>query len=52
METVLDKELLKYTRGADFGVNLLEPINLSKKFAAANERFDLQRCRGACLIGD
>ena len=33
-------ELLNYTSGADFGVNLLEDINLSKKFASPNKLYE------------
>lgn len=33
-------DLLNYTRGADIGINLQEPINLSKKLASANKLFE------------
>ncbi len=32
--------LLSYTRGADFGINLLEPINLNTKLALPNKIFE------------
>lgn len=33
-------ELLNYTSGADFGINLLEDINLSKKLASPNKLYE------------
>ena len=33
-------ELAEYTSGADFGVNLLEDLNLSKKLASPNKLFE------------
>jgi len=33
-------ELPKYTKGADFGINLQAPVNLSKKLASANKLFE------------
>ena len=33
-----------YTKGADFGINLLENINLSKKFASPNKLFEYIHC--------
>jgi glycosyltransferase involved in cell wall biosynthesis len=33
-------KLISYTAGADIGINLLEPINLSKKFALPNKIFE------------
>lgn len=33
-------ELPKYTMGADFGINLLENLNLSKKMASPNKLFE------------
>ena len=32
--------LKKYTFGADFGINLIEEINLSKKFTTATKMFE------------
>ena len=32
--------LIEYTIGADFGINLLEPFNLSKKLASPNKLFE------------
>lgn len=32
--------LIEHTIGADFGINLLEPFNLSKKFASPNKLFE------------
>ncbi len=34
------EELVHYTKGADLGINLLEPINLSKKLASPNKLFE------------
>lgn len=36
---VPEQELLRYTVGADIGLNLLEPFNLSKKMASPNKLF-------------
>ena len=33
-------ELPKYTKGADFGINLQAPVNLSKKLASANKLYE------------
>lgn len=33
-------ELIQYTMGADFGINLLEAFNLSKKLASPNKLFE------------
>lgn len=40
IETIALKELPDYTKGADIGINLLEDINLSKKFASPNKLFE------------
>lgn len=39
-EPVPYKDLLQYTVAADFGVNLLEAFNLSKKYASPNKIFE------------
>ena len=40
LDAVPLNELLKFTSGADIGVNLLEDINLSKKLASPNKLFE------------
>lgn len=40
LEKVDSKVLLNYTAGANCGINLLEPFNLSKEFAAPNKLFE------------
>ncbi len=40
LDAVSSKELPSYTLGADFGINLLEDYNLSKKFASPNKLFE------------
>lgn len=37
---VKSSELLNYTKGCDIGINLQEPINISKKLASANKLFE------------
>lgn len=37
---VAHSELLSFTKGADFGINLLEDLNLSKKYAVPNKLFE------------
>lgn len=37
---VASTELLYYTKGANVGINLQEPINISKKLASANKLFE------------
>lgn len=39
INTISEADLTEYTVGADVGVNLLEPFNLSKKLAAPNKMF-------------
>lgn len=40
IDEVPSSELLKYTRGADVGINLQESINISKHLASANKLFE------------
>jgi glycosyltransferase involved in cell wall biosynthesis len=40
IDKVPSAELLKYTRAADIGINLQQPINLSKELASANKLFE------------
>ena len=40
IDTVSLEKLPGYTSGADFGINLLEDINLSKKLASPNKLFE------------
>lgn len=40
IDAVSLSELEKYTKGADLGMNLLEPFNLSKKLASPNKLFE------------
>ena len=39
IDTIAEAKLPEYTVGADLGINLLEPFNLSKKLAAPNKLF-------------
>jgi len=39
-DSVLYKDLFKYTLAADYGVNLLQSFNLSKKLASPNKLFE------------
>ena len=40
MDRVPSKDLIYYTKGADAGINLQAPINISKKLASANKLFE------------
>ena len=40
LDTVPYEKLLNLTSSADFGINLLEPFNLSKKYASPNKLFE------------
>lgn len=40
VDEVPSSQLLKYTRGADVGINLQESINISKHLASANKLFE------------
>lgn len=46
------EELPSYTQGADIGINLLEPINLSKKLASPNKLFEYIHAKIPVICSD
>ncbi|MDY0282170.1 MAG: glycosyltransferase [Salinivirgaceae bacterium] len=52
MDRVPSKDLIFYTKGADAGINLQAPINISKKLASANKLFEYMHANIPIIASD